>query len=338
MTEFDHIIVGGGSAGSALAYRLATNKPTDTVLLLEAGGRDWSPFIHVPAAIIKAMGNPNLDWMHMAEPDASRNGKVDLWPAGKVLGGSSSINGMLYVRGQAHDYNRWAKNGCMGWSYDDLLPVFRRLERTLIGDHTVRGRTGPINVDHLRTTHPLAHVFVEAAKESGVPFNDDYNGVEQLGVAYSQVTQSRGWRYHAARAYLWPGKKPSNLKIMTKAMVTRLTFDGARCTGVKFRKGAALKTATARASVTVSAGTLATPKILMLSGIGPGAELRSHGIEVRHDAPGVGQALLCLFTDATTNKKSSESLRNSTNPTGVAPCVKVRIDTPLTYRTPPTAA
>ncbi|MDE0801339.1 MAG: GMC family oxidoreductase N-terminal domain-containing protein [Rhodospirillaceae bacterium] len=291
MTSFDHIIIGGGSAGSALGYRLAKHRPAETVLLLEAGGRDFSPFIHVPAAIIKAMGNPSLDWMHMAEPDQSRNGKVDLWPAGKVLGGSSSINGMLYVRGQAHDYNRWAENGCAGWAYDDLLPVFKRLEQTLIGDHAVRGRTGPINVNHLRTTHPLAHVFVEAAKESGIPFNEDYNGVEQLGVAYSQVTQSRGWRYHAARAYLWPGKKPRNLKIITRAMVTNLTFDGSRCTGVRYQKGASVKTVKASASVTISAGTLSTPKILMLSGIGPEEDLKNHGIDVRHNAPGVGQNL-----------------------------------------------
>ena len=291
MKSFDHIIIGGGSAGSALGYRLAKYRPTETVLLLEAGGRDFSPFIHVPAAIIKAMGNPSLDWMNMAEPDQSRNGKVDLWPAGKVLGGSSSINGMLYVRGQAHDYNRWAENGCAGWAYGDLLPVFKRLEQTLIGDHAVRGRIGPVNVDHLRTTHPLAHVFIEAAKESGIPFNEDYNGVEQLGVAYSQVTQSRGWRYHAARAYLWPGKKPRNLKIMTRAMVTNLTFDGSRCNGVRYLKGTSVKTAKAGASVTISAGTLSTPKILMLSGIGPKEDLKNHGIDVRHNAPGVGQNL-----------------------------------------------
>ncbi|MDG2241920.1 MAG: GMC family oxidoreductase N-terminal domain-containing protein [Rhodospirillaceae bacterium] len=291
MSEFTHIIVGGGSAGSALAFRLATNHPAEKILLLEAGGRDWSPFIHVPAAIVKAMGNPSLDWMHMAEPDASRDGKVDLWPAGKVLGGSSSINGMLYVRGQARDYNKWAENGCTGWSYNDLLPIFQRLERTAIGDASVRGRTGPVHVDRLRTTHPLAHVFVDAAKETGIRFNDDYNGASQLGVAYSQVTQSRGWRYHAARAYLWPGKKPSNLKIITSAMVTGLTFEGSRCTGVQYQKGNTPKAAKASSGVTLSAGTLSTPKILMLSGIGPEDELRSHGIEVRRNAPGVGQNL-----------------------------------------------
>ncbi|MEQ8734012.1 MAG: GMC family oxidoreductase N-terminal domain-containing protein [Rhodospirillaceae bacterium] len=288
---FDHVIVGGGSAGSALAHRLASYHPTERVLLLEAGSRDYSPFIHVPAAIIKAIGNPRLDWMNMAEPDRSRNDRVDLWPAGKVLGGSSAINGMLYVRGRAADFNRWADNGCGGWAYDDLLPVMKRLERTVVGDHHVRGRSGPVNVARLRTTHPLAHVFIDAAKEAGVPFNEDYNGAEQAGVAYSQVTQSRGWRYHTARAYLWPGKKPSNLTVRTGAMVTELVFDGKTCTGVVYGKGAQKKRIKARAGVTLTAGTMATPKLLMLNGIGPAEALKSHGIEVRQDAPGVGQNL-----------------------------------------------
>lgn len=287
----DHIIVGGGSAGSALAYRLARYRPNETVLLLEAGGWDISPFIHVPAAIIKAIGNPRLDWMHMAEPDPSRNDRVDLWPAGKVLGGSSSINGMLFVRGQAQDYNRWAANGCDGWSYDDLLPVFKRLERTTIGEDHLRGRDGPLNVDRLRTTHPLAPVFVDAAQEAGLPFNEDYNGAAQYGVAYSQVTQSRGWRYHAARAYLWPGKKPNNLKIVTRAIATGLTFEGQRCTGVTFNRGRKSQTALAGNGVTLCAGTMATPKLLMHSGIGPADTLKSHGIDVRKDSPEVGANL-----------------------------------------------
>lgn len=287
----DYVVVGGGSAGSALAHRLATYRPNETVLLLEAGGLDWSPFIHVPAAIIHAIGNPRLDWMNMAEPDASRNNRVDLWPAGKVLGGSSSINGMLFVRGQASDFDRWAAKGCDGWSYDELLPVLKRLERTEIGDDRLRGRTGPINIDNLRTTHPLAPVFVEAAQEAGVPFNNDYNGAAQYGVAYSQVTQSRGWRYHAARAYLWPGKKPANLKVVTRAIVTGLTFDGDRCTGVTFNRGRTTRRAAANAGVTLSAGTMATPKLLMLSGIGPAQVLQEHGIAVRKDAPDVGQNL-----------------------------------------------
>lgn len=291
MTTFDHIVVGGGSSGSALAYRLAKLRPQDRVVLLEAGGRDISPFIHVPAAIIKAIGNKNLDWMHLAEPDASRAGRSDLWPAGKVLGGSSSINGMLFVRGQKSDYDRWAASGCDGWSYDDVLPVFKRLERTAIGDPDVRGRVGPMHIDRLRTVHPLAHTFISAAKQNGLPFNADYNGESQLGVAYSQVTQSRGWRYHAARAYLWPGKKPRNLKVVTRAVVSALVFEGDRCTGVKYRRGAEETTVSARFGVTLSAGTMASPKILMLSGIGPANHLTDLGIDVRVDRSAVGQNL-----------------------------------------------
>ena len=163
----DYIIVGGGSAGSALAYRLASYEPTSQVLLLEAGGWDINPFIHVPAAIIKAIGNPSLDWRLMAEPDPSRNNRVDLWPAGKVLGGSSSINGMLFVRGARHDFDRWAANGCTGWDYDSLLPVMKRLEHTPLGRDDLRGRTGPMRINRLRSTHPLAKVFVDAALAEG---------------------------------------------------------------------------------------------------------------------------------------------------------------------------
>jgi len=287
----DHIVVGGGSSGSALAYRLAKLRPQDRVLLLEAGGRDISPFIHVPAAIIKAIGNKNLDWMHVAEPDKSRADRSDLWPAGKVLGGSSSINGMLFVRGQKADFDRWADNGCDGWAYEDLLPVMKRLERTAIGDPDLRGRTGPMHIDRLRTIHPLAHTFISAAKESGLPFNADYNGDSQLGVAYSQVTQARGWRYHAARAYLWPGKKPRNLDIITRAPVHDLTFEDNRCTGVTYRRGSEEHAVAARSGVTLCAGTMATPKLLLLNGIGPAEHLKDLGISVRQDSAAVGHNL-----------------------------------------------
>ncbi len=291
MTEFDYIVVGAGSAGSALAYRLAHHHPMRSILLLEAGSRDVSPFIHVPAAIIKAIGNPSLDWAYMAEADASRNGKMDLWPAGRVLGGSSAINGMLYVRGQMQDYDRWAAAGCTGWGYQDVLPVLKRLETTAIGDTSLRGRSGPMHVDHLRTTHPLAHVFVDAMKQGGVPFNEDYNGATQEGVAYSQVTQKRGWRFHTARAYLWPGKKPANVSLKTKARVTKLTFEGSRCTGLMYERGSKVRTVRARETVVLSAGALASPKILMLSGIGPAAALQDQGIPVQCESPNVGKNL-----------------------------------------------
>lgn len=284
----DHLVIGGGSAGAALAHRLAKYFPEQRVLLLEAGGRDLSPFIHVPAAIIKAIGNKSMDWMHTAEPDPTRDNRSELWPAGKVLGGSSSINGMLFVRGQPADYDRWAELGCDGWSYADLLPLFKRLERTAIGDRTVRGRDGAVNVDWLRTTHPLAHVFVDAAKESGLDFNPDYNGASQLGVAYSQVSQKRGWRYHTARAYLWPGKKPRNLEIRTRCNVSELIFDGSRCEGAVVSRRSRRTEIRARHGVTLCAGALGTPRLLLLNGIGPAEHLQELGIPVRVDSPQVG--------------------------------------------------
>ena len=289
--EFDYIIIGGGSSGSALAHRLARYKPNHRILLLEAGQRDLSPFIHVPAAIIKAIGNPSLDWMHMAEPDPSRNDRIDLWPAGRVLGGSSAINGMLYVRGQAADYDRWANHGCTGWSYAEVLPILKRIESTMMGSDSWRGRDGPLQISSLRTTHPLAHTFIEAMQVQGIPFNEDYNGEKQIGVAYSQVTQKRGWRYHTARAYLWPGRKPSNLTIITRATVTKLALKNKRCTGLTYRKNKCDIAVKARQSIILSAGALASPKLLMSNGIGPAEELKSKGIPVLWDSPHVGKNL-----------------------------------------------
>ncbi len=291
MSDWDYIVVGAGSAGCVLANRLSEN-PANKVLLLEAGGRDFSPFIHVPAAIIKAIGNPRLDWCYQAEPDASRNGKVDLWPAGKVLGGSSAINGMLYVRGRASDYDRWSQLGCSGWSGAEVLPVFKRIEASVMGDPQVRGRDGPLATRPLRSTHPLAHVFIDAAKQSGIPFNEDYNGRDQHGIAYSEVTQKRGWRFSAARAYLWPVMRRPNLKVATRATVERLLLEGRRCVGVQVRRSnGSVRDEKAVGQVVLCAGAIATPKLLMLSGIGPGEALRQQGIDVHADLPGVGENL-----------------------------------------------
>jgi len=290
MTEWDYVIVGAGSAGSVLANRLSAD-PQNRVLLLEAGGADISPYIHVPAAIIRAIGNKKLDWCYLADPDASRLGKSDLWPAGKTLGGSSSINGMMFVRGQQSDFDHWAENGCGGWAYRDVLPYFKRAESTALGDDGYRGRDGPLSINVLRSTHPLAEIFVDAAVERGIPFNSDYNGPDQFGVAYSQVTQSRGWRMSASRAYLWPAWTRRNLKIETHATCERLIVEGDRITGVRYRKNGKPQQATARESVILSAGVIASPKLLMLSGIGPAADLKSHNIPVLLDSPDVGANL-----------------------------------------------
>ena len=290
MKDWDYIVIGAGSAGSVLANRLSAD-PGNRVLLLEAGGADISPYIHVPAAIIRAIGNRRLDWCYLAEADASRGGKRDLWPAGKVLGGSSSINGMMFVRGQPSDFDRWAALGCEGWSYRDVLPYFRRAESTALGDDDYRGRNGPLRVGPLRSTHPLAKVFVDAAVERGIPFNADYNGSGQLGVAYSQVTQSRGWRWSAARGYLWPVRSRGNLRIETRATCERLVVDGRRVAAVEYRRNGELQRAVARKSVLLCAGVIGSPKLLMLSGIGPAAELERHGIPVLLDSPEVGANL-----------------------------------------------
>jgi choline dehydrogenase len=289
--EWDYIVIGAGSAGCVLANRLSEDQ-SNRVLLVEAGGLDISPYIHVPAAIIRAIGNKNLDWCYRAEPDASRHGKIDLWPAGKTLGGSSSINGMLFVRGQAQDYDRWAELGCTGWSYNDVLPYFKKLESCELGQDQFRGRLGPLNVAPLRSVHPLARTFVNSAVERGVDFNDDYNGATQEGVAYSQVTQKRGWRWSTSRAYLWPIRGRPNLKIETQATCERLVIEGNCCTGIEYRRGGSLRRAQARGEVILSAGAIASPKLLMLSGVGPGEHLSGHSIDVKSELPGVG-ANLC---------------------------------------------
>jgi len=282
--EYDYLIVGAGSAGCVLANRLSEDSGK-TVLLVEAGGRDTSPYIHIPAAIVKAIGNPRLDWMHLTEPDASRGGRVDLWSAGKGLGGSSSINGMLYVRGAEADYDAWAALGNTGWSAAEVAPLFRRIERTTFGQDQVRGRDGPMTVEGLRSRHPLGAAFEAAAIAAGWPANADYNGRMQDGVGTPQVTQARGRRFSAARGYLKPARTRRNLTVMTDTAVDRLTFDGKRCTGVALRGRG---TVTARETI-LSAGAMGSPKLLMLSGIGAGEDLRALGIDVVHDNREVGR-------------------------------------------------
>lgn len=291
MTELsaDYVIVGAGSAGCVLANRLSAD-PKVTVILMEAGGRDWNPWIHIPVGYFKTMHNPSVDWCYRTEPDPGLNGRALDWPRGKVLGGSSSLNGLLYVRGQPQDYDRWAQMGNPGWGWDDVLPLFKRSERQERGADDYHGDQGALNVSNMRLQRPICDTWVAAAQEAGYPFNPDYNGAQQDGVGYFQLTAQNGRRRSAAVAFLNPVRHRANLTIMTKAPASRILFDGKRATGVAWRDASgAEKIVKARAEVILCSGAIGSPHLLMTSGIGEAAHLRDHGIDVLEDRPGVGR-------------------------------------------------
>ncbi|MCH9673313.1 MAG: GMC family oxidoreductase N-terminal domain-containing protein [Gammaproteobacteria bacterium] len=288
---FDYIIIGSGSAGSVLANRLSED-PSASVCVLEAGPRDLHPFIHIPAGFMKTMVNPSVNWMYQMEPSAGTSGRSIAQPRGKTLGGSSSINGHIYNRGQRMDFNVWAQRGNRGWSYADVLPYFRRSERRVgDGDNDFRGRDGNFVVTDLDWRHPLCEAFIEGAVSMGIPRNPDYNGAQQDGVGYFQRSIYRGRRMSAARAFLKPAKKRKNLSIRTKAFVQRIDFDGKRATGVTLRLGNREQTISARREVILSAGSINSPQLLQLSGVGPSALLNDFGIPIVHGLDGVGENL-----------------------------------------------
>ena len=292
--QYDYVIVGAGSAGCVLANRL-TACGRYSVCLLEAGPPDWNPMIHIPAGFIKTLVNPNVNWMYMSEPSAGTNGRTIPTPRGKVIGGSSSINGLIFNRGQKLDFDVWAQRGNRGWSYDDILPYFRRYETyEKGGNETYRGQSGEMRITDLSWRDPLCDAFIEGAESIGIPRNRDYNGEIQEGTSYIQRTSTGKLRMSAARAFLKPAKKRRNLRVITNAHATRILFEGRRATGIAYSKGGVngqKAEVFARREVIVSGGTINSPQLLQLSGIGPVTLLQSLGIEVLHDLAGVGENL-----------------------------------------------
>jgi choline dehydrogenase len=287
--EFDYIIIGAGSAGCVLANRLTEN-PNHRVLLLEAGGRDWHPFIHMPAGLAKLIGLEHLNWSYETEPEPELNGRRMYWPRGKVLGGSSSINAMCYCRGHRKDYDSWAQAGAEGWDFDQVLPYFIKAEDHENGASEFHGAGGPLSVQNLRHTNPLSQLFIDAALQAGHPRTDDFNGPRQRGFDFYQVTQRDGKRCSTAVAYLRPALNRSNLTVQTHAHAEKIIMDGNRASGVSYRHKGKTRTATA-GRVILSGGAINSPQLLMLSGLGPADHLRSHHIDVHVDLPGVGENL-----------------------------------------------
>ena len=290
LTEADYVIVGAGSAGCALAGRLSEDQDTE-VAVLEAGGWDWDPLIRIPAGWGLIYTRKLHDWRLRTEREAALAGREVEFARGKVIGGSSSINAMAYVRGHHSDYDRWAETGLHGWSYHDVLPYFRRQESWSGGASAYRGGTGPLKTQPSKYQDPLIEAVMAAGVDAGYRLNPDYNGAEQEGVAVLQSTIDRGRRCSAATAYLRPALGRRNLTVLTRSRATRVVMEGTTATGVEFVRGGRRHVLRARREVILSAGVALSPQLLMLSGIGPAAHLRAHGIAARVDLPNVGQGL-----------------------------------------------
>jgi choline dehydrogenase len=286
---FDFIVTGAGSAGCAVAGRLSESGKY-RVLLLEAGGPDRNPWIHIPLGYTKTYTDPRVNWMFETEPEAQLNGRTLYQPRGKVLGGTSSINGMVYMRGTPTDYDNWRQRGCEGWDWESVLPFFKKAENQERGADEHHGTGGPLNVSN-PVRCPLGDAMVQAAIQAGIPANDDFNGPRQEGAGYYQTTTTSRRRWSAARAYLRDAKRRPNLTVATKAHATRVLIASGRAVGVEYRTPQGLFTARCRGEIVVSGGVYGSPQLLQLSGLGPAELLRQHGIPVVHDMPGVGSHL-----------------------------------------------
>ena len=289
MHTYDYIVVGAGSAGAVVANRLSADA-RNTVLLLEAGPASH-PWSRIPIGYARLINNPAANWLYASEPEPNTKGRSLPVPRGKLLGGSSAINGMAFVRGQAQDFDTWAQMGNQGWSYESVLPFFKRMESYDSGDDAYRGREGPLRVTNPQPRLPLFAALIKAAGEAGIPHNPDYNGATQDGIAMSQATISSGRRMSTARCYLDPVRNRQNLQIQANALAERLILEGKRCTGIRYSVGGEPREARATREVVVSAGTINSPQLLELSGIGQADRLRNLGIDVHHALPGVGENL-----------------------------------------------
>ena len=287
--EADFVVVGAGSAGWAVAARLSED-PAIRVLLLEAGGEDKNRWIHIPLGFGKTFADPSVNWCYETEPDPGAADRRVFWPRGKVLGGSSSINGMVYIRGQAEDFDHWRQLGNAGWSFEDVLPYFKRAEHQVRGADGFHGTGGPLCVSDV-AQHPICEAFIAATTELGFPRNDDFNGASQDGAGYHQTTTRNGRRCSTAVGYLRPAMQRPNLRVVTEALTEKILFEGRRAVGVTFRRDGRLCTALAGREVILCGGAVNSPQLLMLSGIGPQQHLAGFGLPVVQHLPGVGQSL-----------------------------------------------
>ena len=291
MKDFDYIVVGAGSAGCVLANRLSKN-PRNKVLLLEAGGSDRRFFIQMPIGYGKTYHQKAVNWMYMTEPSPDADNKPSYWPRGKVLGGSSSINAMVYVRGNPRDFDQWSEAGNPGWSYADVLPYFKKMESWQNGADSYRGGDGPLKVSEVSNhLHPLCQNFLSAAQEIGIYLNADMNGKDQEGVGNYQITTHKGQRMSSSRAYLWPIRSRSNLTILKNALATRILFKNKKAYGVEYSKSDKLHQVSANREVIISAGSINSPQLLQLSGVGPRKVLEDASVQLIHDSPAVGKNL-----------------------------------------------